>query len=115
MASISQRPLSPSLSDTTTRASEFDFCGKVITRADLRTSVQSYEQVHICSWTHLICQATETCYQSYYQVSYHTLLALNFLKFLISLFAASQAYSAALLSLSLATATFADAIHACAK
>lgn len=47
MASISQRPLSPTLSETTTRASEFEFGGKVITRADLRTSIQTYEQVCI--------------------------------------------------------------------
>jgi hypothetical protein len=39
------RPLSPSISETTTRASELDFDGKVITRADLRNSVQAYQQV----------------------------------------------------------------------
>jgi len=41
------RPQSPTLSETTTRASDFDFdgIGKVITRADLRSSVQAYEQL----------------------------------------------------------------------
>jgi len=75
MAPSIRRSLSPTLSEATTRASDFEFDGKVITRADLRTSVQAYEQ----------------------------------------LITANRAYRTALLSLSVATATFADAIQACAS
>ncbi|KZT32122.1 hypothetical protein SISSUDRAFT_994379 [Sistotremastrum suecicum HHB10207 ss-3] len=65
------RPTSPTLSEATTRASMLDLDGKVITRADLRASVQAYETVPSASYraalislsnsTAAFADAIETC------------------------------------------------------
>jgi hypothetical protein len=50
--SSAHRPTSPTFSEATTRASQFDLDGKIITRKDLRTSIETYETVRTIETCH---------------------------------------------------------------